>query len=372
MDRMQLHSFHERLGARFTSLGDAEIVADYGEASAEYTALKTGVGLLDLGFRGRLCLTGEDRIRFLHGQVTNDVQGLKPGQGCYAALTNAKARMLADLNIWRLQDELLLDFEPGLVPVVTQRLEKYIIADDVQIVEVAPHFGMLSVQGPQAAQAVANSGLAETIPGASWTFSKTTHAEFGELYWMNRPRCGQAGFDLFAPAGTLEKVAERLLASVGEAHGRICGWTALEMARIEAGIPRFGADIDETNIPLEAGLENVGISFKKGCYIGQEIISRIRTYSEVARALRRLVLADDAQLLPAKGDKLFYAGKEVGYITSAAASPMLKRKIALGYVRKEVNEPGTELSVGAGEGGLAAKVVGVPFEPFEVLQMSAR
>ena len=369
---MQLHSFHERLGARFGSLNDAEIVTDYGDVPAEYAALNTGVGLLDLGFRGRLCLTGEDRIRFLHGQVTNDVQGLKPSQGCYAALTNAKARMLADLNIWRLQDELLLDFEPGLVPVVTQRLEKYIIADDVQIVEVAPHFGMLSLQGPQASRAVADSGLAETVPGVSWTFTRTTHAELGELYWMNRPRCGQVGFDLFAPTSTLEKVAERLLATVRETHGRVCGWTALEMARIEAGIPRFGADIDETNIPLEAGLENVGISFKKGCYIGQEIISRIRTYSEVARALRRLVLADNAQPLPAKGDKLFHTGKEVGYITSALDSPAAKRHIALGYVRKEVNEPGTELSLGAGEGGVAVKVVGVPFQPFDIPKMSAR
>jgi folate-binding protein YgfZ len=363
MERLQLHAFHEQHGARFAALGGAEIVADYGDAPAEYAALKTGVGLVDLSFRGRLCLTGQDRVRFLHGQVTNDVQALGPGEGCYAALTTAKARMQADLNIYRLQDELLLDFEPGLTATVAQRLEKYIIADDVQIVDVAPHYGLLTLQGPGAPEALKTSGLAGTIPSKPWSFAKITDSELGEIYLMNRSR--GAGVDLFAPIAALIKGAEKLLTAAEAVGGRACGWTALEMVRIEAGIPRFGMDMDETNLPLEAGLENCGISFNKGCYIGQEIISRIRTYSEVPRALRRLLLPSAMQIIPTKGDKLFHSGKEAGYVTSALASPALKRTIALGYVRKEVNQVGTELVLRTSEAELPVRIVGAPFEPFE-------
>src|SRR5258706_8871267 len=131
-------------------LGGAQVVADYGDSLAEHAALRENAGVLDLSFRSRLCLTGADRVRFLHGQVTNDVKRLQVGEGCYAALVNAKGRMQSDLNLYCLPDELLLDFEPGLTQTVSQRLEQFIVADDVQVVDVAPHYGLLSVQGPKA------------------------------------------------------------------------------------------------------------------------------------------------------------------------------------------------------------------------------
>ena len=142
---LPLHEFHARLGARFTTVNDAEAVADYGDPLSEHAALRETAAALDLGFRSRLCLTGADRVRFLHGQVTNDVKRLRVGEGCYAALVTAKGKMQSDLNIFCLQDELLLDFEPGLTPTVAQRLEKFIVADDVQVVDVAPHYGLLTV-----------------------------------------------------------------------------------------------------------------------------------------------------------------------------------------------------------------------------------
>ena len=364
MERLQLHGLHERLGARFSSLNGAEVVADYGDLTAEYDALQAGVALLDLSFRGRLCLTGEDRVRFLNGQVSNDVKALGPGEGCYAALTTAKGRMQADLNIYRLEDELLLDFEPGLTQAISQRLEKYIIADDVQVVEVAPDYGLLSLQGPWSRETIDRSGLAPSasLPAKSLSFIKITAPEFGDVYWMNQPRAGTTGFDVFAPITALEPVAEKLLAAVKAGGGRACGWDVLEMARLEAGIPRFGTDIDETNIPLEAGLETRAISFTKGCYIGQEVISRIRTYGQVAKSLRGLSLASDLKNLPSRGDKLFHAGREVGYITSAATSRAFKQNIALGYVRKEANQLGTELALRTTEGESLARIVELPFK----------
>jgi folate-binding protein YgfZ len=361
MNPLPLHEFHDGLNARFGEVNGCEVVNDYGDVAAEYAALHNAVGALDLSFRGRICLTGADRVRLLNGQVTNNVKDLGTSQGCYAALVTAKGKLESDLNIYALANELLLDFEPGLTATIAQRLEKYIIADDVQVVDAAPHYGLLSAQGPKAEAVVRSLGLPLEIPVAPFQFASVNDATLGEIYVMNNPRAGASGFDLFVPVPALGAVLDKLIAAAKDAGGRACGWQALEMARIEAGIPRFGADMDETNLAPEAGIDERAISYSKGCYIGQEVIARIRTYGQVAKALRGLRLADDLKTLPAKGDKLFHAGKEVGYITSALASPTFKANIALGYVRKEANQIGTELILKTAQGESVVKIVELPF-----------
>jgi len=376
---LHLHEFHQPLGARFDELNGAEIVTDYGDTLAEYTALRETAGVLDLSFRSRLCLVGADRVRYLHGQITNEVKKLRTGEGCYAALVTAKGKMESDLNVLALADELLLDFEPGLAAKVTARLEKYIVADDVQVVDAAPHYGLVSVQGPKAADAVRNLGLLVELPERPLNSSKVSDATLGDIYVVNHARldgeafgvrgqaerdtamtgdsefeatapsslrsagAGQDGFDLYVPVGSLGAVADKLIAAAKALGGRVCGWKAFETARIEAGIPRFGADMDETNIPLECGIESQAVSYNKGCYIGQEVINRIHSIGHVNRELRRLRLAEDLELLPAKGDKLFKGDKEVGHITSAVKSPALQANVALGYVRREADQAGAEL-----------------------------
>jgi folate-binding protein YgfZ len=361
MNPLPLHEFHDGLNAHFGEINGCEVVNDYGDALAEHAALKNSAGALDLSFRGRICLTGADRVRLLNGQVTNNVKDLRVGNGCYAALVTAKGKLESDLNIYALENELLLDFEPGLTGAVSQRLEKYIIADDVQIVDAAPHYGLLSAQGPKSNAVVLALGLVLDLPAKPFQFVTVHDATLGEIYVMNHPRTGTTGFDLFVPVPALGAVMDKLIAAAKGAGGRACGWQALEMARIEAGIPRFGADMDDTNLAPEAGIEERAISYSKGCYIGQEVIARIRTYGQVNKALRGLRLADDLKTLPVKGDKLFRDGKEVGYITSALASPSLKANIALGYVRKEVNQVGTELVLKTAQEESAMKVVELPF-----------
>ena len=384
---LPLHAFHQNRGAQFTFVNGAEVVADYGDPMAEHHALRETAGVLDLSFRGRLCLLGSDRVRFLHGQVTNDVKRLGVGQGCYAALVTAKGKMESDLNIFCLPDELLLDFEPGLRQAITQSLEKYIVADDVQVVDVAPHYGLLSVQGPKAMAVIQSLVWFKELPGSPLSFVKFTDAALGEIYLVNQPRLAgsaciplasspkaddakrrenagvpsMAGFDLFVPFSGLGIIAEKLVAAVLLVGGRPCGWTAFETARVEAGIPRFGQDMDESNLPLECGIEARAISYRKGCYIGQEVINRIHSLGHVNRALHGLRLADDLAALPAKGDKLFKDGKEVGYITSAVASPTVRAIIALGYVRREAGVAGAELILRTGESESVAKVVELPF-----------
>src|ERR1700690_3470407 len=143
---------------------------------------------MDLSSRSRICLTGADRVRFLHGQVTNDVKKLRIGEGCYAAITNAKGKMESDLNIFCLADELLLDFEPGLTEKISARLEKFIVADDVQILDAAPHYGLLSVQGPKAAEAVRALNLFPEIPARQLGSEKISDATLGEIYLANNAR----------------------------------------------------------------------------------------------------------------------------------------------------------------------------------------
>jgi folate-binding protein YgfZ len=281
----------------------------------DYWTLRRSVGWLDLSARSRLLIKGADRKRFLHGQVTNDVNSLAVGQGCYAAIVTAKGKIESDVNIYCLEDAFLLDFEPGLTQRIAARFEKYVIADDVQIEDASEKYAMFTVQGPEA--------------------SAPTHVGG---YSFQNPRGTKIGFDLFVPAA--EKVNLR---------GKPCSEEALEIVRIESGIPRFGVDMDETNLAPEAGIESRAISYTKGCYIGQEVISRIRTYGQVAKALRGL----RCHTLPKRGDKLFLDGKEVGHATSAVFSPVLKANIALGYVRREHNAIGTKLT--------GAEIVHLPF-----------
>jgi folate-binding protein YgfZ len=389
MNQLALHEFHHSLGARFTELNGAEIVTDYGDALAEHAALRTSAGVIDLSFRNRICLAGADRARFLHGQVTNDVNKLRAGEGCYAAITTAKGKMESDLNIFCLADELLLDFEPGLTEKISQRLEKFIVADDVQIVDAAPHYGLLSVQGPKAEAVVRAIGLFAKIPAKPLASVIISDATLGEIYLMNQPRLASerrapprpelgnvsllaetvpgvpastvSGFDLIVPNNSLGAAVDKLIAAAKAVGGRACGWQAFETARIEASIPRFDADMDETNIPLECGIESRAVSYNKGCYIGQEVINRIHSVGHVTRELRGLRLAGDLKLLPQRGDKLFHAGKEVGYVTSAVKSPTLNTNIALGYVRREANQTGNELTLRTASGESPAKIVELPF-----------
>jgi len=355
MASLPLHEFHQAAGAAFIEVNGQEVVAHYGDELAEYAALREGAGVLDLSFRGRLCLLGADAQRFLNGQVTNNVKELQIGHGCYAALVSAKGRMESDLNIYRLENEFLLDFEPGLSESVARRLEKFVIAEDVQAVDAAPRYGLLSVQGPKAEEVLGGLWPSLAVPQTPMAVTKVDGPAFGDIYLTCQSRVGSRGFDLFVPVAAMRDLAAQLR----DRGGRLCGWLALETARVEAGLPRFGADMDETTLAPEA-LDARAISYSKGCYIGQEVIARIRTYGQVAKALRGLRLGGEGKEAPAKGAKVFLGEKEVGVITSSVWSPLLQAVIALGYIRREANQTGTELLVQTPGGKTPARIVELP------------
>jgi len=361
MTPLPLREFHQSLGASFLELNGFEAVKDFGDAAAEHRALTGSCAWVDLSFRNRLVLLGSDRRKLLNGQVTNNIKDLEPGTGCYAAVVNSKARMVGDVHVHALADELLLDLEPGLGAPLTERLNKFIVADDVQVVDAAPHYGLFSLQGPRALRAMEAFGLFPTLPPEPYRSVKVDDPTLGTLYLMNLPRTGSKGFDLYVPVAAMGTGADRMLAAARAQGGRAAGWFALEVARIEAGIPRYGADMDDSILPPEAGLAERAISYTKGCYSGQEVIARIRTYGQVSKALRGLVLSGVSDDLPAPRTKLFKDGKDVGFLTSTTRSPRLGEIIALGYVRRECNGPGVALNVGSAEATQGAVIVPLPF-----------
>ncbi|MBM3845521.1 MAG: aminomethyl transferase family protein [Verrucomicrobia bacterium] len=364
MTPLILHQCHAALGASFVDIRGMEGVNTYGNPLAEYQRLKSTTAVLDLSFRGRLCLLGSDRKKFLHGQITNRVMELQEGQGCYAALISAKGRMQSDLHVHCLADELLLDFEPGLTTQLMERLDKYIIAEDVQVVNVQEPYGLISLQGPGARTTLEKLSPSLRIPGATYESTRQLDPNWGEIYCVNLPRFGSAGFDLFAPAEALESLHARARESAESTGGGLAGWNAMETVRIEASIPRYGADMDDTNLPPEAGLESRAIHYAKGCYIGQEVMARLRTYGQVAKALRGLRLAPDAKVLPQKGDRIVWGDKEIGHVTSATASPTLRTNVVLAYLRRERFKPGDTVTIRTPNQEIPAEVATLPFEAF--------
>jgi folate-binding protein YgfZ len=362
LNTLSLQQIHEKHGAQFLAVNNRPVVEHYGNPLAEYTAIRRTAALIDLSGRGRLCLLGADRRSFLNGQVTNDVAGLRDGEGCYAALVNAKARIQSDLNIYCLPDEILLDFEPGFDPAVSARLNQFIIADDVQVVDVATHYGLLNLEGPQAANALLATLPPEALPAAPYRIVRHQDLECGDIYIACHLRTGLPGFDCFVPNPGLAAFWARLETATHQVGGLACGWQALEWLRVESGIPRFGIDMDERNLAPETGIADRAINYRKGCYIGQEVIARIRTYGQVTRALRGLQFDGTVAAPPTAGDKLLQADRDVGYLTSVIRSPNLERHIALGYVRREVNQPGTELVVQTSAGNRhTVSIVPLPF-----------
>jgi len=277
-----------------------------------YEALRTSAAWLDLSARGKIKLTGEDRARLLHAMTTNHIQQLVPGQGCYAFFLNDKGRVLADANILCRPDYFLLDVEPEARVPLYQHLDRFIIADDVTL-ENLP-LATIAVEGPKSAEALERAGA--PIPETEYA-----SAEWGDRLVARLNSTGSPGFFIFAP----DKAA--LIAELEVAGAVAADADAARVVRIEHGKARYGEDLSERFLAQEANQPHA-LHFSKGCYLGQEIVERVRSRGQIHRILKPLVL--DEKEPPAPGTKL-----PVGEITSAAYSPTLDKVVALAYVRTE-------------------------------------
>lgn len=270
--------------------------------------------LIDLSSRAKFRMVGEDRLRFLNGQLTNDLRQLRTGETIYACALTAKGKLSGDLYVSAAEGQFLLDWERGLREDLATRLERYIIADDVALEDITDQFGLLHLLG-------------QTVPGEMPR----------EISVARSDRFGELGYDLFFPIHLATNLQSRL-------GTEPLTPPQLEKFRIERGVPRWGAELSEEVIPVEAALDDRAISYTKGCYLGQEIISRIKSVGHVNRHLRGLRLLKGEQIL--KGAQMALSdGHVVGKITSSCFSERIGIWIGLGFVRRGSDTPGTQLDL---------------------------
>ena len=356
--QLSLHDIHEAAGAKFMDLFGWQIVQEFSSADSEYWALQKSAGLIDLSCSGIFELKGDDRTRFLHGMVTNDIKSLTPGGGCHAAFLSPQGRMTADLRVFCAEDSLILTTEPAVREQFGPALRKYIIGDRSVLIDRSEELAVLSLQGPKASELLA-SMLSQPLPLKLPYdhFESTLAGAKIRICRVDRTRAG--GFDLIVERQNLGLVWHLILENGKNEGVQPVGFESFNVHRIEAGIPWYGLDIDEHTLPIEAGLEKDAISFNKGCYIGQESVARITYRGHVNRKLIGLSLSGDRP--PSKGDKISKDGQEVGWVTSSAYSPNLKIAIALGYLRREVLEPGTAVFIESSDASVDAAVTPFPF-----------
>jgi folate-binding protein YgfZ len=287
---------------------------------------------LDLSVRAKLRVTGADRFRFLHGQITNDLCKASETVAVEACVLNAKGKLNAHVFIGALVETFLIDVEPELRETLRARLERYVIADDVQIEDVTDEFSLFHV-------------FTEELPAL----------ESGRI--VSARRFAATGWDIWSEAARHDAMRDKLASSY-----LFIDSAAADVMRIEQGLPRWGRELTDEIIPIEANLEERTIDYQKGCYIGQEVISRIKMSGQTNKRLRGLISLNNTPLQ--LGTKLVApseSAKEVGWITSGTRSQMLGKEIALGYVKRGFNNPATNLNALSLDAAIPVEVVSLPF-----------
>jgi tRNA-modifying protein YgfZ len=301
-------------------------------ATTEYERLRESAGLVDRSERGKLLLTGKEAAEYLQGQVTNDVESLTPGHGCYAALLSHKGKVIADMRVLRGDDWIWLDTEAAALPALARNVDMYSIGRDVKLQNVTAERAILSLIGPGARAAL------DVQPGdAEHDFAEGEHG----IYVTT-----DLGVDVICDAGDVDAVKAALGVEPVDRE-------AAELIRIESGRPRHGIDFDSDTIPQEAGLNDRAVSFTKGCYVGQETVARLHYKGKPNRHLRGLRLSEPGQ----SGDEIVVGDKIVGHLGTVAVSPV-HGPIALALVRREA-APGAEVEVG--EKRIRGVVADLPF-----------
>src|SRR5690242_5049356 len=336
-------------GARRGEYVGAETALVFSDTRTEFAALRSGCGVYDLGWRRYFTVSGRDRVRWLNGMISNNVRDLQPGNGVYAFVLNPQGHILGDLYIYNHGDDFVLETDAGQADKVYSHLKRFIIMDQVEF-KPAQDRAAIGLQGPKAEEILRAAGieppalqpiqLSDVKLGATPATLVRGDHPLSTTYalWLTSDQA-PAVWDVLVKAGATPTGAD-----------------ALELARIAAGIPRYGQDIRERDLPQETG-QMRALSFTKGCYIGQEIVERIRARGSLHRGFAGFRMVEGPP--PAPGSKVQAAGKDVGEITSAGMLPAQETElaVALGYVRKEAGTPGTTVEIGASR----ARVEALPF-----------
>ena len=350
-----LDETHRRLGASMSEREGWLLPSSYGDPASEYRAVRGGgAGLIDLSSRARIEVSGAEAVQFLNGMITNDVKALEESAWMPAAFPTVQGRLIAQARVLHRGGSFLFDTEAVTHERVLKTLERFTLAGDFRVTDLTSETALLSVQGSRAVEVI-SAVLGEEAARVERGRVFTAQWRDQSLTIIRATHTAEDGFDLFSSVTDAQALWDALISSGAQP----VGYEALEVLRIEAGLPRYGVDMDESNVVLEAGLDDA-VSFTKGCYIGQEIIARIHWRGHVAKRLAGLSL--DAAGTVQREDKVrAIDGKEIGRLTSVTFSPRLNRTIALGYVKYDSLAPGTQVTIASGDQERAAQVAELPF-----------
>jgi aminomethyltransferase len=330
-------------GARIAEYRGADTAAVFSGTVAEFTALRSGCAVFDLGWRAKLLVTGGDRQKWLNGMVTNNTRDLAVGHGNYNFLLNAQGHILGDMYLYNRGDYVLLDTDASQANKLREALDRFIIMDDVEIADASEKLAAVGLQGPAAKAVLSGAGI-DPAGLEPLQARDTTWQEAG----ITLVATEHGGFEIWLARENASKVWDALVA----AGATPAGSDAFEVWRVAQGIPRYGQDIRERDLPQETG-QMRALNFGKGCYVGQEIVERIRSRGAVHRQFSGFEIEGPP---PAAGAKLQTGGKDVGELTSIATTPG-DRTVALGYIRREAAAPGSVLTAA----GSTARIAEPPF-----------
>jgi folate-binding protein YgfZ len=323
--------------------------------SLEYEAVRTGAAIGEIAPRAQLAVSGRDRAAYLQGLLTNDIQALTPGTGCYAAWLTPQGRMITDLHVLESGDMILLDVPAELGDATLQRLDQFLFSEDVQLGSLAAALRAVWLHGP-AAPDILDRVLSDSPGVAAWAEYANARLTFAGAPVVVA-RISQLGVPGYV-AYLAPDQAPAFITALRAAGAIDAGADAIEAARVEAGYPVFGIDMTDDTIPLEAQIEDRAVSFTKGCYVGQEVVIRV-LHRGGGRVARKLVGLRVDGNVPARGARLLSGTRDIGFVTSAAASPHLGA-VALGYVHRDFVEPGTAVAVQTAAGSEPAVVTTRP------------
>lgn len=336
-----LYEKHAAAGASFGESGGLFLPKNYGNPEKEAETARKSVSGIDISGRGKLLLSGKDHIRFLQGMLTNDVESRPPGTGAYAAVLTPKGKMISDMRVLKNENSIYMDTEPGSVGVLKDLLTRFRLSYRAEITDASRDFCVLHLCGPESGDFVA-----KRLGIGTDEMKEYDHEEAAGAVVAKLNRTGETGFDIIFETSEAERVWD-ILAPEMETTG-LAGSDALEVLRIEAGIPVYGKDMDSSTIPIEAGIWSA-LDFEKGCYVGQEVIARIRWRGRVNWHLACFAAKNDCR--PAPGNILVSGEKKIGRITSSAYSDSLGKSVAIGYIRREFREFDGEIAVSGEKNG---------------------
>lgn len=376
-----IDSIHQQLGATMMERDGWSVPGSYGDVLFEYATVREGgSGVIDLSNRGRILVSGAEAVQFLNGLITNDMKTLAENTWMPAAFPNVQGRLIASVRVVRLKDEgtdqttpeglpqqnshanvnptFLIDTEPATHERVLKTVERFTLAGDFRVSDITGQTGLLSVQGRRAVnvvRSVLGDEAASIAPRQLIQIPWQQNELRGKLTVFRATHTAEDGFDLVVSSDQVGSLWHALQG----AGARPVGYDALEILRIEAGLPRYGVDMDDTNVVTEAALDDA-VSYTKGCYIGQEIIARIKYRGHVAKKSTGLVF-DQLVKVEANTNIKSTDDKDIGRITSRTYSPHLGRTVALAYLKYDYLAPGTSVKLVCGDEELNAHVTELPF-----------